>query len=705
MRYWIPVVTAAAFGVGCQCQKASLGGGSSSGGTSAAATGGSSTGGTTGSHGATAGGTTGGGSSGGGSSGDGGSSCAASYSALALSPATSSVTLDGSAPAPISFTVQGTTSKGQVAVDPSQLAWTATRSDDTNPGSVVAGVFTPFAGAGGTVTITATGCGASGSATVTLSLDETFQADGGAPAAFASDGGVSGSPNAPTLVYPSDQTRFPRNVYKILFQWKPNGNTQFRLSFSGPGSTVTVYTDGQDPACAGVSGAACWQADAVSWDAIAGSNAGATVQVELDGTQAPGGTIYLGKPETLGFSAKDVRGAIFYWAANRGGIERATVSDAAPQDYLVGNQVQGVPATQVDGYTVQCAACHAVSRDGLKMAASMQAQGPTNVHGMWVMDVTVNPPPLPIVTSVPAASGDGYSAFSPDTTKLVWGPRNGGQLSVIDATNGSTISQISVGGTAIQGSAVDWSPTAGLIAYADTKGGISTVGVDPTGTQFSNAAQLVPGGGGGGGGGPGGPGGGGGLDFPMFDPEGDQLAYTNGTELFVVPPSGGTPVQLTTANDVVNDATVTPSENSMPTWAPPGDLHWIAFNSQRPYGLLTQGGKNQIWVAAVDLSKLPDDPSYPGFWLPFQNLTDLNHRAFWTLDVRTDYDGGVPDAGPLPDAGAVDAGSTDAGLPPCVPFGDPCSPATSTCCDPNGQGNYCGMISDGGTLCVSPGFK
>ncbi len=109
-------------------------------------------------------------------------------------------------------------------------------------------------------------------------------------------------------------------------------------------------------------------------------------------------------------------------------------------------------------------------------------------------------------------------------------------------------------GAPVQGSAVDWAPDAGVIAYADTKGGISRVDVDPTGTQFSNVQQLVAGGGGGPGAATNG--------FPMFDPEGDGLAYTSGKTLFLIPPSGGSDVPLTAASTVVNDATVAPSENS-----------------------------------------------------------------------------------------------------------------------------------------------
>jgi len=42
----------------------------------------------------------------------------------------------------------------------------------------------------------------------------------------------------------------------------------------------------------------------------------------------------------------------------------------------------------------------------------------------------------------------------------------------------------------------------------------------------------------------------------------------------------------------------------------------------------------QLWVAAIDLSKASSgDPSYPAFRLPAQDLTENNHRPFWTVDV------------------------------------------------------------------------
>src|SRR5207237_629343 len=151
--------------------------------------------------------------------------------------------------------------------------------------------------------------------------------------------------------------------------------------FTGPGSTVTVYTDGAHPLCAAKTpAAACWEADEAAWTYIAGSNAGATVTWTVDGldtstvpptvrralTPAPA----LLDKVTIGFSKQDVVGAVFYWSTTSAGIRRANIADAAPEDYIT-----GVPGTTYASPAdkVKCVACHVVSRDGKYMAAPVSA--------------------------------------------------------------------------------------------------------------------------------------------------------------------------------------------------------------------------------------------------------------------------------------------------------------------------------------------
>jgi hypothetical protein len=92
-------------------------------------------------------------------------------------------------------------------------------------------------------------------------------------------------------------------------------------------------------------------------------------------------------------------------------------------------------------------------------------------------------------------------------------------------------------------------------------------------------------------------------------------------------------MDLTRLNHRVNNADgVTNVGDSMPTWAPstkPG-VFWLAFSSLRAYGTVRAANAklDQIWIAAIDPTK--PDPGYAGFWAPFQNVDEGNHRAFWT---------------------------------------------------------------------------
>ncbi|HEY5243305.1 MAG TPA: hypothetical protein VIJ22_17615 [Polyangiaceae bacterium] len=159
---------------------------------------------------------------------------------------------------------------------------------------------------------------------------------------------------------------------------------------------------------------------------------------------------------------------------------------------------------------------------------------------------------------------------------------------------------------------------------------------------------------------------------------------------------GGAAIDLEAANGSPS-ATPLNFSNSWPKWSPflqnyQGDkLLWIAFSSTRDYGLRVrnhvagagqyqcypadsyeqpgtahhsafapQCQQPQIWMAAVDVSTavadVAKDPSRPGFWLPFQDITTHNHTPQWTQNTA-----------PPPDAGA------------CVNTGGSCTQG-GTCC-------------------------
>jgi hypothetical protein len=596
-----------------------------------------------------------------------------------------------------------------------------------NTGGAGTGVASGSAGTSGG------GSGVSGSAGAGNGLASRPQPKGdftvGTPVAA---GPWAGTPdtagNVPVIVYPSSETRFPRNIYRTLFQWKTAGMSQFRLKFDGPGTHVTVYSDGKHADCAKATGAGCWEADEESWFLISYGNAGQTVTVTIDGldTTTTPATVRRAKTITIGFSKQDVQGAIFYWSTTSAGIRRANISASAPEDYITGK-----PSTTYTNPAdaVKCVACHVVSRDGKYLVAPVDAMSGQSI---WVTEVTKDAPPHPLVKQIANTKGHGFATISPDDATVI--AAFGGKMWTVDRATGAFGANLDLGG--LQGTHPDWSPDGSQVVFATGEGdgpagaslavlpfsggkwgtpktivaaAAATTGAAGTGGTTTGAAgmggMMMPGGMKP----PGGmmmmPGGMMMKDgptnlFPMHSPDGKWIAFSRGQkgghgdltyQLWTVGAQGGTPVELTNANRVVsNQVTDGTHENAQPTWAPPGDYHWVAFNSVREYGVVLPKGTQQIWVAAIDPAKLAQggvDPSFPAFRLQFQGLEEDNHRAYWTLDVR------YPDPPPVtPPPPPADGGS-------CVADYAACDPVADRCC---GASSHCDSADDGVTYKCTP---
>jgi hypothetical protein len=608
--------------------------------------------------------------------------CIDGLESIAVSPATQDVTLDGVSSPQLSFTVVGTFADGSTDdIGVSSLAWTATRDDDTPPGDVSAGVFTPNPQAGGVVTITATDTCVSDSATVNLFLDVVI----GAPNDPNDWTGNSTTMGGPEIVYPSDQTRFPRNIYRTLFQWYSQGMTEFRLTFEGPGSKVVIYTDGVHGLCSAANPVAgCWEVDEATWNFIASSNAGSTASwlVEALDTSVMPAQIRASAPIELGFSKEDVEGAIFYWSTTSAGIRRGRISQPEPEDYIVGKP----NGTTYGSDEVGCVACHTVSRDGKYMVAPVKSD---ETGSLWVMEVTADAPPNPLVTDVADTRGHGFATISPDNANVVVSFKKD-YMWMVDRATGAFIEQLPTDGAAFAGGTQpDWSPDNTQLVFATGQGdgpddaSLALVPWDGQ-TWGQPSIMLAP------------PMGKTNL-FPMFDFAGEWVAFAQADkgghgevsfQLWMVAPTGQNPVELINANRVTsNKMTAGQYQNSQPTWAPPGDYDWIAFNSKREYGVVKPEGDQQIWIAAVSTDKAANgqDPSYPAFRVPFQGLDEDNHRAFWTLDVGQGGGGGT--------GGSPGTPCTD-----ILTIGEVCDP-NMDCCETN---SYCDTLDQGMTYaCLS----
>jgi hypothetical protein len=193
------------------------------------------------------------------------------------------------------------------------------------------------------------------------------------------------------------------------------------------------------------------------------------------------------------------------------------------------------------------------------------------------------------------------------------------------------------------------------------------------------------------------------VDDPAANTDLAKDAFNNPyAKVFIMPfTAGANPIDATALNGDPK------STNSWPRWSPfvqtyrGQRLLWVTFSSTRDYGLRVRnhdkvsdgmGGivdqvncyppdspqnltgshqqplppncnQPQIWMAAINLSSAEvsaGDPSYPAFWLPFQDVTAHNHIAQWVQTVV-----GTP--------------SCDGGTAACIPDGMPCG------------GNICGV--------------
>ncbi len=609
--------------------------------------------------------------------------------ALSIDPPTATLrVIDRVTPVTQRFTARGRTSDGRDV--PVAATWSIDRTDVANINA--SGDATTTNNSGGDAVVTARFGSLSATAALRVILDLNVVLPGSPPGieAFFPPGVMPtvDAMRTPAWLYPANGAIFPQNVYKVLFQWRPAGNDRFRLTFESDRLRLSLYSDGVNPICVGArTGLTCLEPTLEIWRFIAASNPRASVRVTIDAalSTAPG-RFYRSSALTIGFSRGPVPGAIYYWSTTARGVRRATVSDAAPTNFLTPDQADG-----------DCVACHTLSRRGNRMAADVGGE-----H-LWVVEVSPTFPPPRVFTQYRGAPiSNSWSTFAFDETRVV--SATNGVMTLRNSADGAPINTVPLPAMRF-GTQPDWAPDNSLMVFVLSTanrdrgvdgGQIATVEIRPSdgwGTVRTLAGSGIRG------------------DtnmFPSFSWDSQWIAYAHSTrngendlttDLWLMRRDGMDPRALARANTVVSDRTVTTAtiQDNMPTWAPsgvPDDYAWIAFSSTRDYGgVLTTGSaygqREQLWVAAIDLTAAATgavDPSAPAFRLPFTELAEDTHRPFWAEDrVRPGPDAGV-DSGA--DATPTDGATSDT---MCAMRGqvctrDPCC-GTLTCWS-DGRGGF-----------------
>jgi hypothetical protein len=538
---------------------------------------------------------------------------------LRIDPPSQRLVHGGTAPPPTAvFTAYGSFDDGERDVT-DEVSWSI---DEERLGAVDAGRFVGT-GVAGTTSVRAASGSFEAVAELSVRLEVVAFAPGTPPDArdrFPEDTGRDArGDDAPLIVYPSDETHFPRNISNVLFQWRAEDTFDlFEVRFDSSVASVRYYTTERTFALDGSNRA--WLAE---------SNAGRTVTMAVRGTSQTSTVVYGSEAIGVGFSESEVIGALYYWSTGSKGINRATL--AAP----VASKFFTDPAAADDD---KCVACHTVSRDGRKLAGAYDGE---RLRVVSVPELDVKAP------ADPTAQGPdyGWGTFSPQSTMLLYS--NKGRLTLIDADTGDLVRDVTLPDDTYA-THPDWSPDGSQIAVAiavgrETKNksvegtSLARMVVQSDGT-FGPPETIVAA-----------EDDGETLAFPAHSPDSRWIAFvrTSGkskdsekAELYVVRADGSAPpILLERLNRVVrNEAGIVDIGNSMPTWAPSTrpTINWLAFSSLRDYGdVLVGTDRDQLWAAAIDLDMAAAgvDPSRPAFWMPFQALEDGNHRVYWALST------------------------------------------------------------------------
>jgi hypothetical protein len=98
---------------------------------------------------------------------------------------------------------------------------------------------------------------------------------------------------------------------------------------------------------------------------------------------------------------------------------------------------------------------------------------------------------------------------------------------------------------------------------------------------------------------------------------------------------------LSRATQGVGNGSTLPKFAPFPPPEEQGGLLFLTYNSKIDYGLLLLNGEKpevdrfaQLWMAAIDPARLPDDPSSAPIWLPFQNFAHQSHFGYWTSRIN-----------------------------------------------------------------------
>ena len=611
-----------------------------------------------------------------------------------------------------------------VSGNPVQAVWQLSTYD--MGGIAGDGLFTSSGFVGGDITVTATYGAQKATATLTVMiqisenvLDDPATDPGPSPVNLPPLQGApqpDPGPDATKLLYPYDQTVFPRGLIAPLVQFSAGTVVpeDVLVSLTAKNFSWNGYYHLKNPAVPQ------FPPPQDVWDAALLTASGSTLDLSV--TKAAGGVAYGPVQETLKIAPGTLKGAVYYqtYEAPLNGLYVVRPGDQQP-------------ATQLRS---GCTVCHSVSANGKRLSTGAEVNDPNPAaSGVYNVDLSYT---ITQLTGVPAGLGGdtrglAFGVWTPDgkwVTRSIndfWGGPNQSAWKVDDAT--STLIPATVNGL---GAGVDamlpaFSPDGKYYAFTNGPEDSPAVGspsrsisvmdvvtdeaTGPGGTlTFSNRKVALDNGAAGNV-----------AKYVTFLPDSNQIVLQEGGawyggydgmlpsydgaaygmtdgRLYLIDVAGATNVELTKANtgNVPTDQTHNYEPFALPAQA--ASYFWVVFTSIREYGNTYQGAavRKQFWVTAITPGATAGtDASNPPFFLPNQSATK-NERGFWALEPCQE-EGQTCESqddccrGICQPSDPTDPNSPKVCAPPeddCIPTDDGTCTSDADCCEVD-TGVYC----------------
>jgi hypothetical protein len=478
--------------------------------------------------------------------------------------------------------------------------------------------------------------------------------------------------DAPEIVYPLDGAVHPKDLRELTVQFQ-HGRSDlelYRVRIAAPDSGLAF--DFFTPCLAIVEGGCRYLLKGSVWDNARDELIDKPVVLSVTGATGSHGFTKASKPVTMNVSPSKLQNkGFYYWTTERlysGDVESQTGIYRLPfgadraEPFIMPNTATNERS---------CGACHSVSRDGSTIAFTAVDGSPDQRAGVLVTTNAARPATSIVSPAADATYDSSMMTLSSDGKRVLVAyddrlvlRNSGADPKYATGEVIATLMKQNLLGKSPYFPEFSFDNSAVVLTLSDEpdsaiavqSGDIAVMEVDLATSSFAEPKIVVQG-----------------SDsefhfYPTWSPGGNYIAFASAprelaedgfprksydqkrARLRLVHKQGGDVYELTRATQSAD------SWSTFPKFAPfqDGDLMYLTFNSKIDYGLLVRNAAKadkdklaQLWMSAIDLGNLPNDPSTAPIWLPFQDATQSSHLGIWTSEVkcRSDLGGASCDLG------------------------------------------------------------